>query len=27
MGSRKYIEQEKDKGSSEVFNMMEGIYG
>jgi len=27
MKSKKDIEQEKDEGSSEVFNTMEGIYG
>jgi len=26
MGSRKNIKQEKDEGSSKIFNMVEGIY-
>jgi len=26
MGSRKDTEQEKDEGSSEIFNMVEGLY-
>ncbi len=27
VGSRKGIKQEKDKGSREVFNLVEGIHG
>ena len=27
MRSRKDIKQEKNEGSSEIFNMVEGIYG
>ena len=27
MGGRENIEQEKDKGSGEVFDMVEGLYG
>jgi len=26
MGSRKDTEQEKDEGSSEIFNMVKGLY-
>jgi len=26
VGSRKDIEQEKDEGSSKIFNMVEGLY-